>query len=95
MTMLSVIKLLTVVFEGEPYPSGFVNPFGDSLFIALRTILTFAAMLALVYCGSQVILSTDERIVSRARVWFMAILITVILAYALPTIVENIAGMGL
>lgn len=92
MTMLSIVKLLTAVFDGEPYPTGLRNPFGDSLFLALRQILTVAAILAAVYCGAQLVMSNDERIISRARIWLGAILMAVVLAYALPAIIKQIAG---
>lgn len=93
--LLCMTKILAKIHaDNPPYPTGFDNPFGDSMFLALRTLFLAACGIGVVYCGYQMIVSTDDRMLSRARAWLAAIIMAAAAAILLPGIIESVANIS-
>lgn len=88
---LFATMLFAQFYTGGDYPTGITgDPFSNRLFTQGRSLLTVVAGLAVIYMGATMVMSSDDRVISRCRTWMFAIIVAVALSYIVPGMLDSI-----
>ena len=85
-----MLELFTFLIHGEAYPVGIENVFSDQMFKDFQRLLIPASILALAYCGFQLMTAQSERQAAAAKTRIIVILAVLMLGYVLPGAITSL-----